>query len=38
MNQEPFLNVVKLELIHSYYKRRYVDSSVPQWTILSGIN
>ena len=33
MSQEPLLSVVKLELIHFYYKRRYIDSSVPNRTI-----
>ena len=36
MSQGPFLSVVKLGLIHSYYKRRYIDCSVPKWTIPRG--
>ena len=38
MSQEPFLSVVKLGLFHSYYKRRYIDCSVPKWKIPREIN
>ena len=36
MSQEPFLSGVMVGLIHSYYKRRYIDCSVPKWTIPRG--
>ena len=38
ISQDPFLIVVKLGLSHLYYKIRYIDCSVPKWTILRGIN
>ena len=38
MSQAPFLSVVKLGLIHFYHMIRYIDSSVPNWTIPRGID
>ena len=38
MSQEPILCMVKLGLIHFYINRRYIDSSVPKWTIPRGFS